>query len=1071
MNTMTNEKRFCNFRRPRALTLIGIVFLVSGTAWCEDAATYHYNRDVRPILAEYCFACHGPDSASRKADLRLDRREDAIEQGALVPGNVADSELIARIMTDDRDLVMPPAETQKTLSAEQKEILRVWVAEGAEYERHWSLIPPTLPDLPDVIHTDWVRTPIDRFVLARLEASGLEPASDADPRVLFRRLHLDITGLPPRPHDVDAFVRDYGDDPETALSDWIDQLMNLPAWGEHRARYWLDAARYGDTHGLHFDNYREIWPYRDWVIRMFNANQPFDQFIVEQIGGDLLPDPTDDQLIATGFQRCNITTNEGGTIDEENLALYATDRVQTFGWVFLGMTTNCGQCHDHKFDPFTMKDFYSLAAFFRNTTQPAKDGNAKDGRGPVLVVPSAEDRPRWKALPAEIAAAAAARDARRRSAEPEFRSWLAQATPDVLRDDVPDDGLVVHLALNEGQHVPATNSCAPQDPVRTTGDVVWVPDGPFGPAPVMKRNSTFELGPHGDFEKDQPFSFGAWIRTGHGDVSGAIIARMDEPRAYRGWDLWQQGRHLAVHLIDSWPGNALKAVTKKPVLQPGRWQHVLATWDGSGRIDGIRIYVDGVAVELKPEKNTLQADASVRTETPLRIGQRSDAQEFRDGAVQDVRIYRRCLDAGEVKRLADVGVVKTILATAEEQRSEEQRNRLYDYYLETRDEQYPALAAAVDRLTAEQEAIQSRSPVTLIQQERPDTPPTAHILIRGEYDRPGEKVSAATPEALHPMKDDLPRNRLGLGLWLIDPDNPLTARVTVNRFWQEIFGRGIVATPEDFGVVGADPSHPDLLDWLAVDFQTSGWDVRRFFKQVLMSRTYRQSAAASPEKRQRDPDNVLLSRGPRFRMDAEMVRDYALAASGLLSPRMFGPGVKPYQPDGIWDVVGLPEGNTRVYVQDTGENLYRRSVYTFWKRMAPPPNLEAFNAPSREVCTVRRERTNTPLQALVTLNDPQFVEAARCLAQTALQAADRRGSRMDFIAQRVLCRTLKTEERAILSADLKEYLRYYQTHPDDAQALLATGESPRPEDMPSAELAAWTMVCSEVLNLDETLNK
>ena len=1052
--------------------LVTLAVLLGGVKSVGADEPITYNDDVRPILADYCFACHGPDSAARKADLRLDQREAAVDYGAVTPGAPDESELVARIVTDDPDLLMPPPETKKSLTAEEKEILSRWIAAGAEYQPHWSLIPPQRPELPPVADDTWVKNPIDRFVLSKLEANGLAPAPAAEPRVLFRRLHLDVTGLPPSPKDVAAFSDDFDRNSEQALSDWIDRLMDHPSWGEHRARYWLDAARYADTHGLHFDNYREMWPYRDWVIRAFNSNQPFDQFTVEQIAGDLLPEPTDDQLIATGFQRCNITTNEGGTIDEENLALYATDRVQTFGWVYLGMTTNCSQCHDHKFDPITMKDFYSLAAFFRNTTQGPKDGNVKDGRGPALVVPSEKDRSRWKALPNKIALATEARNQRRKTARADFNEWLAAVTPDSLDADVPGEGLLVHLPLDEGSDGDVANVCDPAQAVTSTGQVKWIPDGKLGSAPVMKAGGTFHLGELGDFERDEGFSYGAWIRPGSDSASGGIIARMDEQQSYRGWDLWQQGRNLGVHIIDTWSDNAIKVTTRQPVLKSGRWQHAFATYDGSGKAAGVKIFVDGRAVSLKVETNTLKAAASIRTPTPLRVGQRSHSQVFADGAIQDVRVYARTLSAAEVKSVADLVPLRSMLQTPAAKRSKKQQNALYNHYLATSDVEYPVLAKTVADLEAEKEAIKSRSPVTHIQQERTDSPAMAHILMRGEYDRPGEEVSADTPEALHPLKDEVPRNRLGLAQWLIDPANPLTARVTVNRFWQEVFGQGIVATPEDFGVAGALPTHPDLLDWLALEFRENGWDVKRHFKLMLMSNTYRQAAGVSEEKLDKDSDNSLLSRGSRFRMDAEMVRDYALAVSGLLSPTMYGPSVKPYQPAAVWDVVGLPNGNTRDYQQDSGENLYRRTVYSFWKRMAPPPNLEAFNAPSREVCTVRRERTNTPLQAMVTLNDPQFVEAARRLAQNALRSGgDDVEAVIDFIGQQVLGRPLSAREQAILLADRQEYLAYYQSNAADARALVSVGESRPDPKLDSAVLAAWTMVCNQVLNLDETLNK
>ncbi|MEQ9408647.1 MAG: DUF1553 domain-containing protein [Fuerstiella sp.] len=1074
MKRLSSEILIVRRMLPAVLPVVGWALLLScassSSAFADDRPTY--NRDIRPILAEYCFSCHGPDSASRQADLRLDRREAAIESGALVPGGPDDSEVLVRVLSADPELVMPPAETKKTLTAREKELLKQWIADGAEYQAHWSFIPPTRPALPPVQNAAWPRNEIDAFVLAKLEAEGLSPAPEAEAHRLYRRLHLDITGLLPAPEDVAAFAADYGQRNEQALSEWIDRLMQAPAWGEHRARYWLDAARYADTHGLHFDNYREIWPYRDWVIRAFNANRSFDQFTVEQIAGDLLPNPTSDQLIATGFQRCNITTNEGGTIDEENMALYASDRVQTFGWVYLGMTTNCAQCHDHKFDPFTTRDYYSLAAFFRNTTQPAKDGNTKDGRGPVVVVPALTDRDRWQALPDEIAAAAARRNERRKTARGAFEKWVAAVTAESLEADLPRDGLVAHLPLNEGADQPVVNLTQPANIPGTTGAITWVPDGKLGPAPVIRAGATFELGDTGDFERNQSFSYGAWVRADRDNNGAAVIARMDEQAAYRGWDLWVQGRSFGVHIIDSWPDNALKVVTQQAVLTPGQWQHVFVTYDGSGTPAGVSIYVDGQPQLLKQETNTLRPEASIRTATPLRIGQRSTGQVFDGANIQDVRVYGRQLSAVEVRTLADDAVLRTMIATPADQRTPEQDTALFDHYLQTRDSEYSTLAAAVTQLEAEQQAIRSRSPVTHVQQERMDSPAMAHVLIRGEYDRPGDQVMAATPAALHPMPAGAPNNRLGLAQWVVDPANPLTARVTVNRFWQQIFGQGIVLTAEDFGVMGAEPSHPELLDWLAVEFRESGWDVKRLFKLILMSATYRQAAMMSPEKLEKDRDNRLLSRGPRYRMDAEMIRDAALAASGLLSSRMYGPGVKPYQPVAIWDVVGLPGGDTRNYVPDTGENIYRRSVYTFWKRMAPPPGLEAFNAPSREVCTVRRERTNTPLQALVTLNDPQFVEAARVLAQNALLASDGdAGATVDFIFRRVVSRLPDEAERAVVLSDLAEYLAYYAAASEQARALVSVGESRPDQGLDIGELAAWTMVCNQLLNLDEALNK
>ncbi|WP_436716234.1 DUF1553 domain-containing protein [Roseiconus lacunae] len=1062
------------------LTAIGFLTTCPGsTNQAVGSDKIDYNRDVRPILADFCFACHGPDDHSRAADLRLDQSDSALEMSAVVPGNPDASELIARITTDDPDLIMPPPHTKKSISDEQKQILTHWIEQGAEFQKHWSFIAPAIEPPTQQADLAWRKNEIDDYVYSALKDAGLSPMPEASPSVLFRRLHLDITGLPPSPDDRKAFENDYAAGGDEAYRQWIDRLMSRPTWGEHRARYWLDAARYGDTHGLHFDNYREMWPYRDWVIRAFNENQAFDQFVVEQLAGDLLDAPTESQLVATGFQRCNITTNEGGTIDEENMALYAADRVQTFGWVFLGLTTNCAQCHDHKFDPISMKDYYSLAAFFRNTTQRPKDGNRKDGLGPILYLPTDADRPRWDALPGEIASAVQARDQHRQQTIAKIDEWIRTVNPDHLRGKLPAERLALHAPLDEGRGNDLAITGDLNATVHVTHDLVWEEKSNRALAPVLQKDGTISLGSAGKQQFDEPFSVAAWINVPQGG-GGGIIAKMDPPNAHRGWDLFRQGNSLAVHLIDAWPDNALKATSTNGVLRPGQWQHVSFTYDGSSKFGGIKLYVDGKSVALRAEKNSLQPQANLLTDVPLQIGSRFGEQSLEGLSVSQLRLYRRALAPDEVALLARLNQVADLVARHQAALTDENdsfsiqgkdRSFVESFYFDVLDEQYPTLATKVDQLQAEKTAIEARSPITHIQREK-DSPAMANMLIRGQYDQVGDAVSAAPPKALHPMGEDQPKNRLGLARWLIDPANPLTPRVTVNRFWQQVFGHGLVVTSEDFGITGASPSNQPLLDYLAVDFVENGWDVKRFYKQVFESAAYRQAARVTEQSLEKDPDNALISRGPKFRMDAEMIRDAALASADLLSPKMFGPGVKPYQPGEIWSIVGLPGSDTRNYVQDKGDGLYRRTVYSFWKRMAPPPNLEAFNAPSREFCVVRRERTNTPLQALVTLNDPQFVEAARQLAQNALaKSPDDSVVAIRHATEHVLCRTISDEELAIIEKSLQEYLTYYERHPDDAEKLIGIGESPTPGDISASKLAGWTLLCNQIMNLDEVLCK
>ena len=1049
-------------------TFAGLIAFASLAAAAESPS---FNKDIRSILVENCFSCHGADSGSRKADLRLDQRDAAIESGAIAPGDPDSSVMLDRIFSDDPEEVMPPPSLKKVLTSEQKELLKRWIAEGAEYEPHWSFIPPQRPEPPAVKNETWVRNPIDRFVLARLEAEGLTPAAEADRRVLARRLALDITGLPPEPAVVDAFVADPHPDAYDRL---VDTMLSSLEWGEHRGRHWLDYARYADTHGIHFDNYREMWTYRQWVVNAFNRNMPFDQFTILQLAGDLVsnhgPDATPDQIldnrIASGFNRCNMTTNEGGIIDEEYIVLYARDRTETTSAVWLGLTTGCAVCHDHKFDPFTQKEFYELSAFFNNTTQAARDGNIQD-TPPILPVPKLEDRSRFAALEKELPSAKTAVESRKTAAKPEFESWIKAATPAIVAKSLPQDTPLVDLPLDEGQGSTTRVLLAgKQTELPLTPTTTWQA-GPNGMPAILLDGKAGELAGSGDFEHDQAFSVTFWVRVPANDSSYAVISRMDDANAFRGWDVWVQGRRIAMHLVHSYPDDALKVVAKNQ-LKADTWTLVSVTYDGSGKAEGVKIYYDGKLQEKPQVENNKFKKNTIRTEVPLVIGGRAKGATAHAVGLASLSLWGRSLSAGEIEGISRAQTIAEIVKLPAEERVQA-GGTLYSWWLATFDEPFKAATADVAKFDAEMAEIRKRGTVAHVMHEKAEMA-KAFVLNRGEYDKRGDEVEANTPDVLPPLPDHLPKNRLGLAQWLLLQDHPLTSRVTVNRFWQEVFGTGLVRSSGDFGITGELPSHPELLDWLAIEFIESGWDVKKLFRLMVTSAAYRQSAAATPEKLTKDSANRLLSRGPRFRMDAEMVRDHALAASGLLVKQIGGPSVKPYQPDGVWEAVSMG-GNTNKYNRDKGENVYRRSMYWFWKRSAPPASLDIFNAPSRENCCVKRERTNTPLQALVTLNDPQFVEAARALADRALEiGGETDESRIEFIAERLLARPFTADEMPIVKQSLADLMAWYKDHPDDAKQVIAVGDS-KPRAADPVLLASWTMLTNELMNLDEVLCK
>jgi hypothetical protein len=1027
----------------------------------QGAEKLKYNKDIRPILSENCFACHGPDSAARKADLRLDKREDAIKLGAIVAGNAEKSPIIERIFSAEKSKVMPPPKAHKVLTTAQKEILKRWVLEGAEYELHWSFIAAKKPNLPEIKNPAWVKNPIDRFILAELEKKGLAPAPEADRRTLARRLSLDLNGLPPDPAVVEAFVADKRPD---AYEKLVDQFMQSSSWGEHRGRIWLDAARYADSHGIHFDNYREMWSYRDWVINAFNKNMPFSQFTIEQLAGDLLPNATLEQKIASGFNRCNITTNEGGAISEEYLVLYTRDRTETVAQVWLGLTAGCAVCHDHKFDPFSTKDFYSMAAFFNNTTQGAMDGNIKD-TPPIIAVPSPEDQARWEVVTKELASVRTLVENRKKESKGDFEKWMTTANKDTFSTRTPTEGLEVSAALKEGKGNKLEFIINKEKKLIDAPDIAWVKGQTEEKVLQVAKAGSVTIPEIGDFEKDQAFSFGAWVLTPRQQF-GPLFARMDDTAKHRGWDLWFENGKVGAHLVSSWPENAIKVMSKASFNQ-NVWTHVFVTYNGSGKADGVKIYVNGTAQATEVLSNNLTG--SIRTKVPFRLGSRHSKEPLQKATFHDLKIYNRNLRPEEIAALGPVEKLVQILAKEQSKRTPEEVNQLFDWWLSNMDEKSKDLATRLGNLDREEKELKGKGTIAHIMVEKPE-PSMAYILNRGDYDKRKDKVAAATPEILPTMPKDSPKNRLGFSQWLLMPENPLTYRVTVNRFWQEVFGNGLVRSSGDFGITGDTPSHPELLDYLAIEFREQGGDIKKFFKLMVTSATYMQSAAATPEKLEKDPANRLLSRGSRFRMDAEMIRDYALASSGIMTKKIGGPSVKPYQPEGVWEAVAMIGSNTRDYRPDSGENLYRKSMYTFWKRSAPPASMEILNAPNRETCTVKRERTNTPLQALVTLNDPQFVEAARFLAERTLkEGGPSLDSQLDFITMRILSRKLNPAEKALVLAERSDLLGYYSKNQEEARKLLSFGAHKSDPKLDLAELSTWTMTINSLMNLDEVL--
>ena len=1045
--------------------------------WHMDSASCEsvdYLRDIRPILSQNCYACHGPDEESREADLRLDLLESAMQANGslnpvIAPGEPDKSELIRRTTTDDADEIMPPRDEGKSLTREQIDLLHRWIEQGASWRQHWAFEPPQRPDVPE----EFRASPIDYFVQAMLLKNDLKPSPRAEKEILLRRVTFDLTGLPPTLEEIDAFL---ADDSTEAYERVVDRLLGSPHYGEHMARFWLDAARYGDTHGLHLDNYREMWPYRDWVIKAFNRNLPFDRFVIEQLAGDLLPEPTLDQRIATGFCRAHVSTNEGGSIEQEVFTRNVVDRVGTFGTVFLGLTLECSSCHDHKFDPISQKEFYQLFAFFNSLDGPAMDGNVKDP-APVVSVPSREQASAVRMLQDHIEKLRVQRAACVASRNDSFEPWLQNVADQAHRgrrvaDLHVSEDLIVHCSFDEESGPQVVNHAQPNRAGNLVGPVERVV-GYQGSGLKFRKGNHLNLGNIGKFNDDDSFSFSLWVKPSTGRNS-VLLGKTDASQLHRGYELSLLDGRVTAQISRRQPGYVIKVTTTESVVPSHEWRHVTVTYDGSKRASGVTIYVDGESQPVTVWSDALQFKGGIRSNQPLLVGNRDQGRGFDGGHVDDVRVYAKCLNDAESRAIFLESQLDFLEETPQEHWSEPQRELLAHFFLMNHDAEFIRCTEELRQALVQLQREELSIPTTLVYREL-RTPREAHVLLRGQYDKQGESVQRMTPALLPPMPSDLPRNRLGLARWLVNGENPLFGRVTVNRFWQQLFGRGLVETSEDFGNQGAWPSHPDLLDWLAVEFRTSGWDIKRLMKSIVMSDTYRQSSRATPGLLRRDPDNKYLARGPRYRLDAEMLRDQALAVSGLLVPKVGGPSVKPPQPAGLWMAVGFSSSNTVEFVADVEPSkIHRRSLYVFYKRTSPPPAMNTFDAPSRESSCVRRERTNTPLQSLLLMNDPQYVAAAQALAKRVMSAElendEQRARRMYRLCTARYPRAETVEE---LVNFFRAQLARYQDDAPAAKALLSVlSEYHEADQAPDiSNMAAWTLVANLILNLDEVVTK
>ena len=1033
-----------------------------------------YNLDVKPILSDKCFACHGPDKAKQKAGLRLDLADAAFDdlpdspgKVAIDPGDLEDSEMFHRIMSNDPRMIMPTPQSHLSLTNQEKAVLIKWIQDGAEYKTHWAFEKPEKPSLPSVEDDNWIKNDIDNFVLAKLEANNLKPQKEANNELLLRRIHLDLTGLPPTLNDIDAFLTDKS---ENAYEKVVDKLLASKQYGEKLATDWMDVARFADSHGYTVDRYRDMSPYRDWVIRSFNENQPYNQFIKWQLAGDLMEKPTQDQLIATAFNRNHQQNMEGGIIEEEFRVEYVTDRTNTVSTAFLGLSMECAKCHDHKYDPITQKNYYEMFSFFNNVNEAGQISWDDAMPVPTLQLPTKKQQEIVNFIQTKLNKIEK-NPTYTASINAEYNAWILSGKyKKDLQKNIDTTGLkaVYSFENNLKNNLDTLKGIMRRD-VGKNDDLPNFVKGIKGTGMQFEGDVWFDTQGVGAFHRYEPFTIGLWVNVPKTLKEGVILHRgvMSGLFGFRGYHLQLKSNKLEFTLARTVPDNAI-IVHSKMDIPKEKWIHLTMTYDGSSTANGAKIYLNGQPLEADIISDNLTKDIALflgktQKQPGIQLGAWGRGLGFKNGKMDEVSVYNRLLSPYEILVMAGKSDWSDFIAKDYNSLTNDDKNILKNYFISAKSVFAKRWFYDKQNLRkAKNDSIETIQEIMVMKEMK--KPRQGYILNRGVYDNYGEKVFPNTPESILAYDDKLPKNRLGLAEWLINEEHPLTARVTVNRYWQMMFGVGIVKTTNDFGNQGELPSNKDLLDYLAVDFVENDWNVKDLLKKIAMSATYRQSSKASPELLRDDPENRLMARGPSLRLSAEMIRDNALVASGLIKSNIGGKSIKPYQPAGLWAI------NGDVYTPDSTDEIYKRSLYMIVKRSVPHPTLSTFDATARNACTVRRQNTSTPLQALVLMNDPTFIETCKVMGQTIVKEGNSAGA-IERIFRKITGRKPIKKEIDLLLFEQKMAYEKFRKTPSKSNAWVNMGLYKIDDALDKNWIAANTVVVNTILNSDASITK